>query len=350
MDLGDLGCTTGRRIAIAECLTSDRLSLSIRLAVGYVGLMEIQQLRYVIAVADELHFGRAAERLGVAQQSVSDQVRRLEREFGVPLFVRTSRKVAPTTAGAAFVLAARRALRAVDEAAATVHRVASGTSGQLRVGYAGDLGQRLIQHTVPRLRQLEVPIGVEPVPMSTPQQLVALSERRLDLAFGWTPDLTEGFAALLVTRDPLVLAVAADHPLAALRTVPPTELSGRPVVIAPRAVNPRLYERTVSQLVSEGAILEIHQEIAGLARMLPLVLAGAAIAITCATTAEANPAAGVKYMTFSDPVPWVDHTLAWRADDSTPAVTSFVSVVRDLRDEGMFLPSELLAASPQVDR
>ena len=190
--------------------------------------MEIQQLRYVVAVADELHFGRAAERLGVAQQSVSDQVRRLEREFGVPLFVRTSRKVAPTTAGAAFVLAARRALLAIDEAAATVHRVASGTSGQLRVGYAGDLGQRLIQHTVPRLRQLEAPIRVEPVPMSTPLQLVALTERRLDLAFGWTPDLTEGFAALLVTRDPLVLAVAADHPLAALRTVPPRSCQAGP--------------------------------------------------------------------------------------------------------------------------
>lgn len=312
--------------------------------------MEIQQLRYVVAVADELHFGRAAERLGVAQQSVSDQVRRLEREFGIPLFVRTSRKVAPTTAGAAFVLAARRALLAIDEAAATVHRVASGTTGKLRIGYADDLGQRLIHHTVPRLRQLEAPIRVEPVPMSTPQQLVALSERQLDLAFGWTPDLTEGFAALLVTRDPLVLAVAADHPLAALRTVPPKELSGRPVIIAPRAVNPRLYERTISQLVSEGAVVDVHQEIAGLARMLPLVLAGAAIAITCSTTAEANPAAGIRYLEFSDPVPWVDHTLVWRADDTSPAVRSFVSVVRDVRDEGAFLPSEFPAAPAQVDR
>jgi DNA-binding transcriptional LysR family regulator len=217
------------------------------------------------------------------------------------------------------VPAARRALLAIDEAAAVVHRVARGTSGELRVGYAGDLGARLIQHTVPRLSQLDAPVRVQPVPMTTPQQLLALNERRLDLAFGWTPDLTEAFVALLVTRDPLVLAVAADHPLTALRTVPPKELSGRPVVIAPRAVNPRLYDRTVSQLTAEGAVLTVHQEIAGLAVMLPLVLAGAALAITCATTAEATPSAGIKYMPFSDPIPWVDHTLAWRADDTSPA-------------------------------
>lgn len=277
----------------------------------------------------------------MAQQSVSDQVRRLEREFGVPLFVRTSRSVALTTAGAAFVPAARRALIAIDEAAATAQRVASGTSGELRVGYASDLGQRLIQHTVQRLSQLEAPVRLQPVPMSTPQQLVALADRQLDLAFGWTPNLTEALAALLVTRDPLVLAVAADHSLTALRSIPPEELSNRPIVIAPRATNPQLYERTVNQLVRQGAVLKIHQEIAGLAQMLPLVLAGAALAITCATSAEANPAAGIRYMPFSDPVPWVDHTLVWPADDTDPAVKSFAGVVRDLRDEGVFLPSEL---------
>jgi len=160
--------------------------------------------------------------------------------------------------------------------------------------------------------------------MSTPQQLTALAEHRLDLAFGWTPDLTEDFDALLVTRDPLVLAVAEDHPLAALQAVPPGELSRWPVVIAPRAVNSQLYARTVSQLVAAGAIFKVHQEIAGLDRMLPLVLARAAVAITCATSAAANLAAGVKYRPFTDPIPWVDHTLVWRANDRSPAVRSLL--------------------------
>jgi DNA-binding transcriptional LysR family regulator len=304
--------------------------------------MEIHQLRYVVAVEAERHFGRAAERMHVAQQSVSEQIRRLERELGAPIFVRTSRSVSLTSVGEAFLPAARRALRAVDEAADIARQVARGTGGQLRVGYAGDLGHLLMQHTVPRLRQLNPPMQVQPEPKTTPQQMVALAEQRLDLAFGWAPELNEGFAALLVTRDPLVLAVAEDHPLAALPAVPPEKLSGWPLIIAPQAVNPRLYELTVSQLLSAGAVPTVHQEIAGLDRMLPLVLAGTAVAVTCATTAAANRAAGVKYLSFTDPAPCVDHMLVWRVDDDRPAVKSFVAVARDLRDTGVFLPPPTL--------
>src|ERR1019366_6272172 len=109
--------------------------------------MEIHQLRYVVAVDEERHFGRAAERMHVAQQSVSEQVRRLEPELGAPIFVRNSLRVALTSVGEAFLPAARRALRAIDEAADIARQVARGTDGLLRVGYAGDLGVRLMQGT-----------------------------------------------------------------------------------------------------------------------------------------------------------------------------------------------------------
>src|ERR1035441_7408829 len=145
--------------------------------------MEIHQLRYAVAVEEERHFGRAAERMHVAQQSVSEQIRRLERELGAPIFVRTSRSVSLTSRGEAFLPAARRALRAVDEAADIASQVARCTGGQSRVGYAGELGHLLMQHTVPRLRQLNPPIQVQPEPKTTPQQMVALAEQRLDLAF-----------------------------------------------------------------------------------------------------------------------------------------------------------------------
>ncbi len=98
----------------------------------------------------------------------------------------------------------------------------------------------------------------------------------------------------------------------------------------------------MSQLISAGAVPAIHQEIEGLDRMLPLVLAGTAIAVTCATTAAANRAAGVKYLSFTEPAPYVDHMLVWRADDTRPAVKSFVTVARDLRDTGAFLPPQTL--------
>lgn len=304
--------------------------------------MEIQQLRYALAVGEERHFGRAAQRMHVAQQSVSEQIRRLERELGAPLFVRTSRRVALTSVGEAFLPAARRALAAVDEAADIARQAARGTSGQLRVGYAGELGRQLIRHALPQLRQLSPPLEIRPEPGTTPQQMAALGEHRLDLAFGWTPELSERFAALLVTRDPLVLAVADGHPLAALQAVPPEKLSSWPLTIAPRAVNPRLYELTVSQLISAGAVPAIHQEIEGLHRMLPLVLAGTAVAVTCATTAADNRTAGVTYLPFTEPTPYADHMLVWRAADNRPTVESFVTVTRELRDAGAFLPPQSL--------
>src|ERR1039458_2928445 len=100
--------------------------------------MEIHQLRYVVAVEEERHFGRAAERMHVAQQSVSEQIRRLERELGAPIFVRTSRSVSLTSVGEAFLPAARRALRAVDDDGVNPTQFGRGTGGQLRVGYAGE--------------------------------------------------------------------------------------------------------------------------------------------------------------------------------------------------------------------
>jgi DNA-binding transcriptional LysR family regulator len=307
--------------------------------------MEIQQLRYVVAVAEELHFGRAAERLHVAQQSVSEQIRRLERELGGPLFARTSRRVSLTSAGAAFVPAAARALEAIDEAADTARRVIRGSAGGIRIGYPTDgLGQRLIQHAAPALGRLDPPLHVHPVPMTTPDQLTALAERRLDFAFGWTPDLAAELDSLLVARDPLVLAVSERDPLAALPAVPPEAISHRPIVLAPRAVNPLLYERTVGQLVAAGAVLSIHQEINSLDRMLPVVLAGTAIAVTAATSADAHPTPGIAYRPFTEPSPWIDHTLVWRAGDRRPAVAAFVEIVQELRDGGAFLPPDAAQA------
>jgi DNA-binding transcriptional LysR family regulator len=102
------------------------------------------------------------------------------------------------------------------------------------------------------------------------------------------------------------------------------------------------YELTVSQLVSAGTVLTVHQEIEGLDRMLPLVMAGTAVAVTCASVTAANQAAGVKYLSFTEPAPYIDNMLVWRADDNRPAVKSFVAVARDLRDTGVFLPPRTL--------
>jgi DNA-binding transcriptional LysR family regulator len=303
--------------------------------------VELRQLEYALAVADELHFGRAAARMHVTQQSVSEQIRRLERELGAPLFTRTSRRVALTTVGETFLPEARRVVAAARHALDVGRRASQGHTNQLRVGYAEDLDPRLIQLAAPQLGIRAPSVRVTPQPMTTPDQLNALAERRLDLAFGWTPNLTPDLAALPVTREPLVVALAADHPLATVAAVDPVLLSHQPLALVPREVNPPLHDRIVGQLVARGITIAIRQEISSLDRLLPLVLTGSAIGITVASAAAAKPFTGVVYRYFTDPSPHADCSLVWRNDTTNSAVVTFVDIVRELRDTGAFLPPEI---------
>jgi DNA-binding transcriptional LysR family regulator len=300
--------------------------------------VELRQLEYALAVADELHFGRAAARMHVTQQSVSEQIRRLERELGAPLFTRTSRRVTVTTAGQAFLPEARRAVAAARHALEVGRRAARGETSRLRIGYAEDLTPRLIQLITPRLAAHAPPVRVTPVPMTTPDQLTALVEHRLDLAFGWTPDLVPELAALRITREPLVLALAENHPLAAETAVEPARLSGRPLALVPRDVNPSLHDRMVGQLAARGTTVEIRQEVSSLDRLLPLVLADAAIGVTIASAAASKPFTGIVYRRFTDPTPYADCHLIWRRDTTNPAIAAFIDTARELRDNGTFRP------------
>jgi DNA-binding transcriptional LysR family regulator len=262
--------------------------------------VDLRQLEYAVAVADELHFGRAAARMHVTQQSVSEQIRRLERELGAPLFSRTSRRVTVTTVGDEFLPEARRVLATARHALEVGRLAAQGHAGEVRFGYAEDLGSRLIQLAVPRLRRRAPSVRVQPQPMTTPEQLAALTDRRLDLGFGWTPELTGDLTALLVSREPLVVALAADHPLAAAPAVDPVHLSHQPLLVVPREVNPSLHDRVISQLTARGVSVTVHQYVSNLDRMLPLVLAGSAIGITV-PSAAANPTEGVVYRPSPSP-------------------------------------------------
>ncbi|TYP90520.1 LysR family transcriptional regulator [Blastococcus xanthinilyticus] len=306
--------------------------------------MELRQLAYALAVAEELHFGRAAARMRVSQQSVSEQVRRLERELGAALFVRTSRRVALTAVGEAFLPEARRAVRAAQRARDVGRRAAQGLGRELRVGYAEDLGPRLFQLTGPALAGERV--HVTPVPMRTPEQLAELREQRLDLAFGWAPPPAPDLEDLLVTREPLVAAMAADHPLVGAGPFDPRALSGRPLVVVQRAVNPWLHDAILRQLHDRGATVTVTAEHSTIDQVLPLVLSSAAVGVTTASAAASRSHPGVVYRPFTAPSPTVDHRLVWRRDTGNRAVTTFVDVARRLRDSGAFLPAELPTGLP----
>ncbi|MFC9842574.1 LysR family transcriptional regulator [Streptomyces sp. NPDC060223] len=307
--------------------------------------MEIRQLEYAVAVAEELHFGRAAERMHVTQQSVSEQIRRLERELGAPLFARTSRRVTVTAVGEAFLPEARDAIAAVRHALDVGRRAATGAVDELRLGYAEDLGPRLFELAVPALHARFPEVRLSPRPMTTAAQLSELSERRLDLGFCWTAEFPPDLDSLLVAREPLVVALAAGHPLAASEAIDPVQLSHQPLVIVERKVNPWLHDHFVRQLEARGTTVTLHRGISSLDRLLPLVVSGSAIGLTTTGAATARPFAGVVYRPFNDPGPYADHRIVWRRDTASPAVAALVDIVRELRDTGGLPPARTRRAT-----
>lgn len=213
--------------------------------------MELRQVRYFVAVAEELHFGRAAVRLHIVQPAVSQQVRRLERELGIDLFDRTTRQVSLTAAGAAFLPHARALMAAEGAAVHAVEALRAAESAVLRVGTSVGLGSRL-EGVLASLAERSPEVTVELTSAASAARLRAVREGQLDAAF--VRGLTEspGLDLIPVWQDPLVVALPANHPLAFLPAVPVAGLDGLPLRIVPREANPQLFDLVVGACREAG--------------------------------------------------------------------------------------------------
>lgn len=293
--------------------------------------MDLRQLEIFLTVAAELHFGRAADRLLITQQSVSEQVRRLEREVGAPLFARSSRRVELTAAGAALFPEAERALAQARHALDTARRAAQGSSDTLTIGYAPDAGRTLLRHAIPRMREEAPGLTIRPTPMSTAAQLDQLRGRRLDLGIVWIPELPDELDSLLIEHDPIVLAIPRTHDLAR-ESGPLRSTAGiTDIVLWPREANPRLYDTAVSALVARGAALDTIHAAVTLDRQLDMVFAGAATAVTVASVAHDRTNDGVVYRPLSGPAATLDSHLVWHRAHTSAAVERFISIARSHR-------------------
>ncbi|MEV4239916.1 LysR family transcriptional regulator [Nocardia sp. NPDC050408] len=205
--------------------------------------MELRQLRYFVTVAEELHFGRAAERLHIAQPAVSQQVRRLEQELKVQLLDRSPRRVRLTEAGQRFLPAARRVLIAADQARAVVADLAGSRAEVFRLGTVTGLGTRLdaildaFAERLPRVR-------IELVTLPVRERLAQVADGQLDAAFVRAPaaEETPALEYLRAWDDPLVAALPARHPLAAQETVRLSDLAPVPLRMTERRNHPALVD------------------------------------------------------------------------------------------------------------
>lgn len=241
--------------------------------------MELRQLRYFLVVGEELHFGRAADRLHLTQPPLTVAIRRLERELGVQLFDRTTRRVALTPAGEAFQRRVQEAVTELDEAVGDVANVAAGLSGRLRVGFVSSASYTTIPEAIRAFRRERPRVELVLSPLTSGEQIEQLLDGDLDIGLIRDPGEVPGLTMDLVSTEDLVAVLPQAHPLTTGEEVRPADFEQEPMILFPYRLMPgfvtrvhRLFDGldTSPQVVQQA----IHQE-----TVLGLVAAGLGISI-----------------------------------------------------------------------
>jgi DNA-binding transcriptional LysR family regulator len=298
--------------------------------------MELRHLRYFVAVAEELHFHRAAERLHISQPPLSQQIRALERELGVALFERNRRHVELTPAGAAFLEEARPILEATERAADTARRVAAGELGSLRLGF---VGSATFSPTLPALlrefRDRYPDVDLRLRELQTGEQLAALAAGRIDIGVIRGPLASSELAAdleqLVILRERLVVAVRDSDPLARKRRLRASDLRGATFVILRRREAPGLFASLASVMRGAGGMPSDVLEVAEMQTILALVASGFGVSLVPASVGEAERA-GISFRELADPSPEIELALAWRSSTRSAVRDAFLRVADPERD------------------
>lgn len=291
--------------------------------------MELRQLRYFLAVAEELHFGRAAERLNISQPPLSQQIRQFEEELGTPLFERSSRSVRLSAAGEALLPEARELLARAQCAADTARRVATGEAGLLRVTFVRPALDAGLPEAIRAYRAASPGVRLELVEMNTQEQLDELRSGRTQLGFVrlYEHEL-DGLETALFLREPYVVALPSEHRLAWKPRLSLRELQGEPLILYPKRVQPKLYERMLACCEAAGYRPQIAQETLTIQTALALVSAGLGVSFAPASSAK-TPRKGVLFRELAPGLPVVEIWAAWeRRLSQDPRIQGFLSAVR----------------------
>ena len=291
--------------------------------------MELRHLRYFVAVGEEQHYGRAAERLGIAQPALSRQIQDLEKELGFSLFDRLPRGVKLSAAGKLYLSDARRILHEVEGAKLRAERVARGQAGTLRVGFVEALSWRgVVPDSFRRFRRRQPDAELDLHPMLSNQQMEAVRSGKLDAGFIFSLEAPDGdVAQLQVARYKLMLAAPQGHAVTRIKRLRLRDLRGAPFISVHRWVTPIYYDR-IMQVCLRGGLKapRIVQQLVDHATMLSLVACRLGVAFVSETTRWQCPR-GVTLLPVVDldfPLPF---HLIWRKDDPSPLLQKFVAQV-----------------------
>ncbi|MCV0246520.1 LysR family transcriptional regulator [Pseudomonas aeruginosa] len=291
--------------------------------------MELRHLRYFIAVAEELHFGRAAERLGISQPPLSQQIQALEEEIGARLFERTNRRVELTDAGRLFLDESRQVLAQVDKAVLLARRAHPGELGELKIGFTSSAPfTSTIPSSIHAFRKAYPDVHLDLQEMSSRQVLKALLEESLQVGVIRPLALPDAVHWVELFREPLVAVLRADHPLAAGSEdgLAIAALAEEPFVFFPRSYGTGLYDQVIALTRQAGFSPRIAQEASEAMTIIGLVSAGLGVSILPASFRRTR-VDGVVYRTLSDPEATTAVWLVRRQNEGSPLALSFIDLV-----------------------
>ncbi|HMV30743.1 MAG: LysR substrate-binding domain-containing protein [Gemmatimonadales bacterium] len=291
-----------------------------------ISSLELRHLRYFVAVAEELHFGRAARRLGIAQPPLSQQIQRLEQVVGVRLFERTSRRVQLTDGGTTLLSEARRVLAAATEALEATRRAGRGELGELRVAFAATVMFLALPAVIREFRGRFPGVHLDLREMPTGPQLAALKAGEIDIGFVREPQPDPELEIVTVMREPLRIAVNKSHPLAARPTIAVRHLAEEPFVLFPEELAPGLYAQVLGLCRAAGFTPRVVEESRELYTSVSLVEAGIGVSILPASV-EKLGWRGVRYRAIPSASAETRIAAAWRRDRARPVVQAFMQVV-----------------------
>ncbi len=296
--------------------------------------MELRHLRYFTAVAERLHFGRAAEALGIAQPPLSQQIQALEEEIGVKLFSRSKRHVELTAAGAAFFVEAKKTLEQAERATLAAQRAARGETGHLVIGFVSSAVYGEFPDVLRMMRSRFPDVSLTLRDLASEEQVEAVQSHQIDVGFVRPPVVgAESLDMQIVWREPFVVALPQNHRLAKRKRISAEMLADEPFLQVPRKYGPGLYDQVSSLCAQAGFAPRIVQEALDTQTLVSLVAGGMGVSLLPGSMQKLRRK-GVAYRPFTKPEPMTDLAVLWRPGDESPALKSFLKIVWRLAKAG----------------
>lgn len=294
--------------------------------------MELRHLRYFLAVAEELNFRRAAEKLGMAQPPLSSQIHDLERELGVLLFRRVPKGAELTEAGVAFLSAVPALFDKLDQAIKLAQRGGRGEVGQLRVGYTGSASfNQIVPRSLRAFRRAYPSVELTLEELNSPQLLDQLSRQRLDAVFiRPAKEPPPGFNITPLDEEPMMVVVPSGHRLANRYAVELAELKGEPFILFSRTL-PGLYDDVIEGCRRAGFEPTVAQIAPQITSVPNLVAVGLGVSLVPAQFANTN-IPGVVFLPITGSTPVARLALATRFEDRSVVTRNFRTFVREVAD------------------